>query len=232
MGEQWSLKPWLSFDDARVAVHDEELRSVAQYKEWWDRNRPQQIPKYPYNVYKKEWVTWNDFLGNDNVFDCEKKVYTPYPEAVKWCHSQRIKSQRAWLDYIRETGLPDGIPSRPDLVYRTWVSWNHWLGNKAQARIAVQQEAAATAGILIIVQHLARPGNVFDIHVAPSQSAIDKLVAETRCVVVKQFHNEVGYDWKAIVNDHAVPWWDKPDEWVVTNVHQLSFDLSNDLLFA
>ena len=93
MGDTRSFNNWLTFEEARDIVRDESLCSVVQYKQWWDRNVPRQIPKYPYNVWKTKWAGWNDFLGNDNVFDYGKRQYRPYLR--RECSSTRNRRSQA-----------------------------------------------------------------------------------------------------------------------------------------
>lgn len=229
MGEVWSKKKWLTFEEARALVQDESIGSELQYKKWWDYNRPAQIPKYPYNVWKREWKGWNDYLGNSNVFDGTKKVYIPYGEAVQFVHSLKLRTQRMWFEYIREQGpLPPGIPSRPEMVYPQWVSWYHWLGNTAAARVAVQQEIEDNPGILYVIHLHGRPGNVYRIGIASDVKALDGL--KTGFDVVKLFKNERDYDWEAVVSQYAKRWWEDEKEWICPNIHELLFDI--DLAFV
>ena len=228
MGDVWSKKNWLSFEEARALVQDESIGSEGQYKKWWDYNRPAQIPKYPYNVWKTKWKGWNDYLGNANVFDGTKKVYRPYGEAVQFVHSLKLRTQRMWFDYIRENGLPSDIPSRPEMVYPTWVSWYHWLGNTAAARVAVQQEVAENAGILYVVHLHGRPANVYRIGIASELKSLSGLGCGYD--MVKAFKMEEGYDWEAVVSLYANKWWEDEKEWVCGNIHELLFDI--DLAFV
>jgi hypothetical protein len=151
---------FLSWDDAREHMRGEMIPSRGKYLEWWDRNKPKSIPRYPYRVYK-EWTTWNDFLGNNNAFN--EKVGTkwiPLDEAVHQIHKLKIQTQSAWMEWAKQPGnLPAQIPARPDLVYDNWRSWNHWLGNKVSATIQVQQEAAKTQ-VYYIIHEQDTPGNV------------------------------------------------------------------------
>lgn len=233
MGDKFSLKNWLTFEEARDVVRDECLVSVVQYKRWWDRNRPVQIPKYPYNVWKTEWQGWNDFLGNDNVFDYGKRQWRPYLEAVDYVHKLKVPGQRAWFDYVRDEGIPEDIPAHPELVYtKTWISWNQWLGNKARARVEHQKAALADAGILYIIHIPGRPANIFRIGVTLGKTELGSYVKEKRASIIKLFKMEPGYDWAAGIAPWASPWWEGDQEYVVANVNEMIFELGSDLLFA
>ncbi len=233
MGEQYSLNNWLTFAEARQVVRDEDIGSVTQYKRWHDNNRPRQIPKYPYNVWKKEWTNWNDYLGNDNEFKHPHKIkFRPYKEAVAFVHALHLPKKTEWIKYCKEVGLPKDVPARPDLVYDTWVSWYHWLGNKTSTRISAAQDSAKIA-ILYVAQLKGRPANVFRIGAVAGKAALLDSQKANGFKIVKVFQLDEGYDWKKAVSSHGTTWWEgEGDEYVIANIHELMFDLSNDLLLA
>jgi hypothetical protein len=144
---------YLSWNDARDFVRGELIPSRGKFFEWWERNKPKAIPRFPYRVYK-EWTSWNDFLGTDNKFN-EKagRSWRPIDEATVWVHKQKLGSQAQWMEWCKQPGnLPEDIPARPDLVYDQWRSWNHWLGNKPVESIEAKQQAQHTVVYYIIHQ--------------------------------------------------------------------------------
>lgn len=151
---------FLSWEEAREYMRSEMIPSRGKYLEWWDRNKPKAIPRYPYRVYK-EWTTWNDFLGNNNAFN--EKIGTKWmsiEDAVQVVHKLKLKTQAEWMEWAKQEGnLPEHIPARPDLVYDTWRSWNHWLGNKVVDAVQAKQEAARTQ-VYYIIHEQDTPGNV------------------------------------------------------------------------
>ena len=151
---------FLSWNEAREHMRSEMIPSRGKYLEWWDRNKPKTIPRYPYRVYK-EWTTWNDFLGNSNTFnDKAGTKWIPLEEAVPIVHKLKIASYSDWMEWAKQPGnLPENIPARPDLVYDNWRSWNHWLGNKVVEAIQAKQEATKTQ-VYFIIHEQDTPGNV------------------------------------------------------------------------
>jgi hypothetical protein len=228
-----SRRNWLSFTEARLLIQDECIESVADYTRWHVWHKPKQIPKYPNNVYTSEWVSWNDWLGNENVFDKKKRPIRPFVEAIAWVHKLKLKSQQQWSMHIREQGIPNDIPSHPELYYDQWVSWPHWIGNTLSKRVAVAQETIEQCGLLYIVHMPGRPANIFKIGIeSGGVSAMRDAQEKMQFRVIKLFKMEVGYDWKALVDHYAKPWWEDDAEYVVSNVNELMFELGSDLLFA
>lgn len=226
---------WLSFEEARGFVQDECIPHRDAYFKWHDWNKPKQIPKYPYFTYRDSgWKGWNDWLGNNNVFKSGARKYCrPFFEAVAWVHKLGLRSQQQWFDYIRENGIPDDIPSRPEVYYNQWISWPHWLGNTVSARVSATQEIAKESGVLYIIQYQGRPANVFGIGVeSGGVSALKDKMKEKPFRVIKLFKYEQGVDWKAIVAQFAKPWWENSAEFVVTNINELIFEIGGELEFV
>lgn len=153
---------FLPWEKAREFIREELIPSRGKYFEWWDRNKPKALPRFPYRVYK-EWTSWNDFLGTNNKFN-EKinRSWRPLEEATLWVHKQQIETQTKWMEFCREGNLPEDIPARPDLVYDGWRSWNHWLGNKPIQAVEAKQEAARVS-VFYIIKEQGVPENVFTI---------------------------------------------------------------------
>lgn len=160
---------FLSWEEAREFMHSEMIPSRTKFMEWWDRNKPKAIPRFPYRVYK-EWTSWNDFLGTNNEFKKKPGKYRPLEEACLWVHKQKIETYQQWLDWCKEQKeadtMPADIPTRPDLVYKNWRSWGHWLGNKPTAVVEVKQEAQKLA-VYYIIHYDGVPDNVFEFGVEP-----------------------------------------------------------------
>jgi hypothetical protein len=112
-------------------------------------------------VYVEEWTNWNDFLGTNNKFNEKKGTkWRPYDEAVLWVHAQKLGSFTEWMDFCRGGDkLPADIPARPELAYKKWISWNHWLGNKPVEAIQARQQAQKVA-VFYIIHEADVPANV------------------------------------------------------------------------
>lgn len=228
-------KEWLSYDQARTVMHDEEIGSRTQYLKWYELNKPAGIPKYPNRVYGDDWKGWNDFLGNNNTPFNKAKQYRSYEEAMTLLHPLGISSTVEYHQLLREGKLPDDLPTNPQLVYDKWVTWSHYLGTKVAKKVeAIKAIKEAELDLLVIVSYAGRPGGVYGVFVVKGEAALRDRTDDT-FTVIKKFKLDHGYDWKAMVARHGKQWNDwqaRNNEYMIANVNQMIFDLSCDLLFA
>ena len=142
----------LPFEEAKKIVHAERIESVAQYKKWYDLNRPAGLPRRPDRAYHSDGFTsWNDFLGNDNPFPIVRMKFRPFNEARAFAQSLNISTRGEWFKMCDSGKKPDDIPRRPDLYYRNkneWISWGNFLGVTITARA---ETVAQTNTIFFII---------------------------------------------------------------------------------
>jgi hypothetical protein len=136
------------FPTARQAALELNLQSRAAYIEWHKANKPTYLPRYPNRVYK-EFTSWNDWLGTQNVFAPHRDVHKdvrPYWEAVKWAQKvaaeNDIDTMQGWLDYVKINPPPEDIPVRPDTAYKEFVGngWPTWLGKEIRGRLKAAKQ--------------------------------------------------------------------------------------------
>lgn len=218
--------PW---EEAREFMRNEMLPSRGKYMEWWDREKPKTIPRFPYRVYK-EWTTWNDFLGNDNKFnDKGGTKWRPFLEATAWALTLHITSQAAWMEFCRTDDgvlLPDDIPARPDLVYSEWRSWGHWLGNRPAQMIQAKQEVAQKVQIFYIIQRPEQPQNILRFGVEPTGLTTMKLWwEEEQFIIVKMFwyDPEKSSVIHKIIEAFSAPYQGMESERIVPNVWEIIY---------
>lgn len=179
---------FLGWEEAREFIRGELIPSRGKFQEWWDRNKPKTIPRYPYRVYN-DWTTWNDFLGNNNAFnDKIGTKWIPMEDAIPTIHALRIKTYGDWMTFVKQPGnLPPNIPARPDLVYDGWRSWNYWLGNRVVDVVQAKQEAAKSQ-VYYIIHHLDVPTNVLTFGVEPAGvSALKERWTHEQFDVIRMF---------------------------------------------
>ena len=109
--------------DARKFARSIEIRTS---REWYQLDLPYDIPVGPKSVYKDDWVSWIDWLGNENREPKPKKKWRPFKDARQYIRSLGFKSYREWYDYDKSK-LPDDIRCEPT-AYDEWISYPDWLG--------------------------------------------------------------------------------------------------------
>jgi superfamily II DNA or RNA helicase len=114
------------FEEAREYARSLGLKS---YTEWRDfsksEKKPADIPADPYLVYREKWVSFYDWLGNE-----QPAPPLPFEEAREYVRSFALRDQQEWREFSRSGKRPEEIPAAPDRVYagKGWVNWGDWLG--------------------------------------------------------------------------------------------------------
>ncbi len=121
-----------SFKEAREYVHALKLSNRKSWELFCQSiGRPLDIPKKPWDTYKKEgWVSLGDWLGTNYIHTINRK-YLSYTESKKIIQKFNIKSVSEWRKFSKTTMKPENIPAAPNIHYKSsgWLSWNDWLGN-------------------------------------------------------------------------------------------------------
>ena len=92
------------------------------------KNFPLNIPKRPYEIYKKEWKGFGDFLGTGNIA-AKNLTFLSYKEAKQIVRKLKIRSSSEYTKLWRKEklkNLPAGAPN----VYKNqgWKGWSDFLG--------------------------------------------------------------------------------------------------------
>lgn len=122
---------FLPFKQAREFVRTLELKSGEEWHKWHTANKPTNIPLGPDRAspYKREWVSWGDWLGTGRVANWKRK-FIPFTEAREFARTLGLNSADEWLQYCRSGKKPNNIPVRPAQIYKNeWVSTADWLGS-------------------------------------------------------------------------------------------------------
>lgn len=62
------------FEEATRFVQALNLKTVREYRAWYDRTHPSDRPKHPDVVYRAHWQSWAHFLGNSLVHRLPKET--------------------------------------------------------------------------------------------------------------------------------------------------------------
>jgi len=101
------LRTYLIFTEAKKFVHKLKLTGQSQWREYCKSGKkPKNVPAEPTRVYKKEWVTWGDWLGS-GVISTHKlsENYLPFYEVKK-----------LYQKYFHQFGLQKSTSPRDDWI--------------------------------------------------------------------------------------------------------------------
>ena len=133
-------KNYRSFEDARKFVRTLGLKNEKDDWREYSRSgkRPDDIPSNPYNTYKKEWVSWPDFLGSDktNPRSVPKKSEWSYEKAKTFLRKLEVKDKEDFYRLKKLGKIPKKIPSGARQVYinKGWEGWGDFLSTGTIAK--------------------------------------------------------------------------------------------------
>jgi hypothetical protein len=121
----------VDFETAKNLVKNENFTKKVEYVKYVKENLTLNLPWDPIKTYRGEWVSWQDFFGNENerivIYKggVKRKHFLSYYEAKIWVNKNYpgLSGENKWRKITSE--LPIEIPKRPDNVYKNngWVSW-------------------------------------------------------------------------------------------------------------
>jgi hypothetical protein len=121
----------LSYSESKKWISENcNFKSSTEYSK---SSLPYFLPKKPFNTYKKEWVSWSEFLGFKPFKRDKNTIYLSYEDAKKWI-SENVNIELTAQNFrfmSKNDEFPNFIPKKPERYYKSnWVSWYDWLGNK------------------------------------------------------------------------------------------------------
>ena len=119
---------YITYNDAKKWIKDNlktaNLTSVLYKKLTKENIIPYFIPNRPERFYQKRgWISWSDFLSNENIIQNQKKKFVSYDECRKYALYNDIKTVSSWY----KNNKPNNIPSVPKDVYNEWTNWSDFL---------------------------------------------------------------------------------------------------------
>jgi hypothetical protein len=215
------------FEEARELVRHECIGSYRQYIRWWLHNKPARIPKRPDRAYKKDWVSWNDFLGSTNIWPIPK-IFRPFVEARSWAQQLGLHTKADWFDYIRANEKPEDIPTRPDLVYlKEWFTWRDFVGGDKKS---VKRNIEAADAIFFIIQNQGRPTNVFQLGITlEGKETIIESQHTQKFRIIGMYTCEITFPWENVVQSYGKQYWEsnRKDEYLITNLNEFLFNVTD-----
>ena len=151
---------YVPYEEAKQLVREEMIKSRGAYNTWWETNKPKQVPRFPHRIYQRVWVSWNEFLGTNNVFGVHAKQWRSYEDAIIFVHTLSLSNYNQWTEFCKSGDLPSDVPTRPDLVYANWKSWSHWFGTNPREVLEAKKELERKSHIYYIIHEHGVPENV------------------------------------------------------------------------
>jgi len=119
-----------NFKDAKKWVQSKNIETKEKWVSYCkSRNKPKFIPTDPVNAYKKEWISWGDWLRDGKKIG-RKSKFCSFDDARKFVHSLNLTNAKDYRKYHKSGKCPSNISSSPERTYKNkgWVSWGDWLG--------------------------------------------------------------------------------------------------------
>lgn len=116
---------YYSFLESREIVRRFKFKNRSSFYNWV-RNicNDIRIPREPNIKYKETWISWSNFLGNDN-HRFTKRDYPKYIEFINFIKTNNFKSKSQYIKYIKLNNL--FYPIEPSSVYMEFTSWTEIL---------------------------------------------------------------------------------------------------------
>lgn len=108
-----------SYNEAKAWARKHKIKGLRGWKKaFTSRQIPWKFPAHPYQTYKKNWISWNDFLGtNKNPWRNKNFKWRSFEETKKYVRKLGIKTQKEYMDFCKSGKKPIDIPVNPNKIY-------------------------------------------------------------------------------------------------------------------
>jgi hypothetical protein len=130
LGSKRRVGGWRSFKDARAFVRSLKLKNGAKWYAYCKSGKkPNDIPVGAAKIYANAgWAGMGDWLGTGRLNNADRR-FRSFRDARAFARSLGLKGQIQWHAYCKSGKKPNDIPSNPNQVYDSWVSWPDWVGH-------------------------------------------------------------------------------------------------------
>jgi superfamily II DNA or RNA helicase len=117
-----------SFIEAKKFLKKFKFENIAEWKKYKNSNDfPNDIPKSPDKIYKREWKGLANFIGSPEHAN-KFTNFRNFKSAKILAKSLSLKSRAEWLRFKKSGKLPKDIPAYPNQVYKKqWKGWDDFL---------------------------------------------------------------------------------------------------------
>jgi len=124
---------YLSFEEVRILIHKRKLNSKTEWQKFClSGQKPFSIPSSPQSVYRKNWISWGDFLGTYEKAP-QDKIFIKYEEASKIVIELGIKTHGEWTKFKKSKNFDEyNLPKAPEIVYdkKGWKGYPAFFGKE------------------------------------------------------------------------------------------------------
>jgi len=108
-----------SYKEAKDWARKSGIKGLRGWKKaYTSRKIPWKFPAHPYDTYKKDWISWNEFLGtNKNPWQSKNFKWRKYEDTKKYIQKLGIKTQSEYSKFCKSGKKPDDIPVNPNKIY-------------------------------------------------------------------------------------------------------------------
>ena len=139
-GWSWSNKPlYPGFEDARKYSRSLKKESWREYIQEIRINNPINLPKKPWDSYKKEWTSIPDYIGSDNISTIKRSEWLKnnmfsYEEAKRFLKIEckgEIKTMKEFVKWrkglMKGKNLPKFPNRMPTAIPKVYEKSNDWV---------------------------------------------------------------------------------------------------------
>jgi hypothetical protein len=129
-----------SFEITKKIIQDFNIKNISEWNTFAkSKDKPDNIPANPPEVYKDQWTTWGDWLGTNTVAN-QNKEFLIFEKVQEFVQKLNFKNREEWEKYSKSGKKPDNIPANPGLAYKNkgWKGWGYFLGT---GRVANQTKS-------------------------------------------------------------------------------------------
>ena len=129
----------MSYQEAVSFIQKQDIRTHTEFLKWSKSGRrPENFPSNPHIVYKDQWTSWGEFLGNKNL-----PIQMQYLEAKEYVQSLGIDNPKDFIEWLRSNDRPENFPPQPHLFYSEWINSKDFLSAPEKTKYMSYQEAKA-----------------------------------------------------------------------------------------
>lgn len=118
-------KEYYNFDECKEYIRNLKINNMCKWYELFRTGKiDNKIPFRPYNVYKDNWISWENFFSSEII---QNTRFLSFEDAKKYLRDNNINDMKSWKELLKDK--PSFIPTHPRKMYKNqYIDMNDWLG--------------------------------------------------------------------------------------------------------